>query len=103
MNRFYHDIVGPFWPPERRVIEEGYATLAFPFREIEPPEFRIEVRWALPQLVGYLETWSATQRFIETNDFNPITLIADELEKEWNGPDSVKLVVWPLTLRIGRV
>jgi hypothetical protein len=103
MNRFYHDIVGPFWPPERRVIEEGYATLPFPFAEIEPPPFRIEVRWSLPQLIGYLETWSATQRFIETNELNPLTLIADELESAWNGRDSAKLVVWPLTVRIGRV
>jgi SAM-dependent methyltransferase len=102
VNRFYHEIVGPFWPPERRVIEEGYATLAFPFREIESPRFRIEVRWSLAQLIGYLETWSATQRFIETNDLNPLTLIANELEKKWNGRNSLKLVVWPLTVRIGR-
>lgn len=103
VNRFYHDVVGPFWPPERRVIEDGYATLPFPFSEIEPPPFRIEVRWSLPQLIGYLETWSATQRFIETNELNPLTLIADELESAWNGRDSAKLVVWPLTVRIGRV
>jgi len=103
VNRFYHDIVGPFWPPERRVIEEGYTTLAFPFHEITPPAFRIEVRWGLPQLIGYLETWSATQRFIAANELDPVTLIADELGTAWNDGDSTKLVVWPLTLRIGRV
>lgn len=103
VNRFYHDIVGPFWPPERRVIEAGYATLPFPFEEIEAPPFRIEVRWSLPQLMGYLETWSATQRFIGTNKLNPLTLIADELESAWKESGSVKLVVWPLTVRIGRV
>src|SRR3954469_4766386 len=84
VNRFYHDIVGPFWPAERCVIEAGYATLPFPFRETEAPHFRIEVRWTLSQLVGYLETWSATRRFIEANKLNPLTLIADELESAWN-------------------
>jgi SAM-dependent methyltransferase len=103
VNRFYHDIVGPFWPPERRVIETGYATLPFPFQEIEAPAFRIEVHWTLPQLIGYLQTWSATQRYIEANGSNPLTLIADELEKAWNDPDAMKLIVWPLTVRIGRV
>jgi SAM-dependent methyltransferase len=103
VNRFYHHIVGPFWPPERRVIETGYATLPFPFQEIEAPAFRIEVHWTLPQLIGYLQTWSATQRYIEANGSNPLTLIADELEKAWNDPDAMKLIVWPLTVRIGRV
>src|SRR4051794_40044496 len=103
VNRFYHDIVGPFWPPERSVIEDGYGTLPFPFSQIEAPPFRIEVRWSLPQLIGYLETWSATRRFIEANERDPLALIDHELETAWKGRDSAKLVVWPLTVRVGRV
>jgi hypothetical protein len=24
IQRFYRDIVGPYWPPERRLVEDGY-------------------------------------------------------------------------------
>lgn len=100
VNHFYDDIVGPFWPPERRVIEEGYAKLPFPFSEIEAPQFQMEVRWSLPQLLGYLHTWSATQRFIETNGTDPLSLVQEDLETAWGDRD--QSVRWPLALRIGR-
>ena len=67
INHFYEEIVGPYWPPERRVIEKGYAHLAFPFAELDPPQFRMEAYWSLERLQGYLRTWSATQRFIAEN------------------------------------
>src|SRR6266404_1032291 len=67
INHFYEEIVGPYCPPERRVIEKGYAHLAFPFAELDPPQFRMEAYWSLEPLQGYLRTWSATQRFIAEN------------------------------------
>ena len=37
---------------------------AFPFEEIDAPAFQIEAEWTLEHLLGYLRTWSATQRFM---------------------------------------
>ena len=37
IQRLYTDIVGAYWPPERRHVEDGYRALAFPFDAIEPP------------------------------------------------------------------
>ena len=28
---FYSNVVGPYWPPERRLVEEGYRTIPFRF------------------------------------------------------------------------
>src|SRR5262249_24385836 len=39
---FYFNVVGPYWPPERKLVEEGYRTIPFPFEEIAPPHFRME-------------------------------------------------------------
>jgi hypothetical protein len=39
INGFYHDLLGTYWPPERKLIDEHYATLNFPFAEITPPAF----------------------------------------------------------------
>ena len=30
---FYYDEIGPFWPAESRLVDEGYRTLPFPFDE----------------------------------------------------------------------
>jgi SAM-dependent methyltransferase len=102
INRFYEEIVGPYWPPERRVIEKGYPHLAFPFAEMDPPQFRMEAYWSLERLLGYLRTWSATQRFIAENHKDPIAVIVSDLQDLWGGPEGARIIIWPLTIRVGR-
>ena len=63
INRYYYEVVGPFWPPER-VLVEKFEELPFPFFEIQTPSFEMIAQWNLEHLVGYLRSWSATQRFI---------------------------------------
>ena len=100
LRRFYSVTVGPYWPPERRHVEEGYRTLPFPFRELDAPEFAMEARWTLPQLLGYVGTWSATQRFRELVGRDPVPDLERDLGADWGG--SARRVRWPLTVRIGR-
>jgi SAM-dependent methyltransferase len=99
-RRYYHDIVGPFWPPERLLVEK-FEGLPFPFAEIKTPAFEMIAQWKLENLVGYLRSWSATQRFIAANDRDPLAEIADELRAAWGDPNQTRRVVWPLTLRVG--
>jgi len=103
VDRFYREIVGPYWPPERAHVDAGYRTLAFPFTGIAPPPFRMETHWTLDELVGYLETWSATQRYRKANGTNPLDQIRDPLAWAWGAPRAARTVVWPLHLRAGRV
>jgi SAM-dependent methyltransferase len=102
LTRFYTDVVGPYWPAERRHVEAGYRTLPFPYAELETPAFEMEERWSLPQLLGYLGTWSATQRFREVQGYDPVAQLADELAVSWGDPATVRLIRWPLSLRVGR-
>src|SRR5437773_6418592 len=51
VQEFYFNTVGPHWPPERKLVEEGYRTISYPFVEIAAPTFRMEVRWTLDQLL----------------------------------------------------
>jgi SAM-dependent methyltransferase len=100
VNRYYYEIVGPFWPPERELVE-NFADLPFPFHKIDPPEFEMTARWNLEQLMGYLRTWSATQRFIAANRRDPLEEIYDELRSAWGEAQQLHRVVWPVTLRVG--
>jgi ubiquinone/menaquinone biosynthesis C-methylase UbiE len=42
VQNFYANIVGPYWPPERKLVEEGYRTIPFPFIEMPPPAFHMK-------------------------------------------------------------
>jgi SAM-dependent methyltransferase len=101
VNRRYHDeVVGPFWPPERALIEK-FEELPFPFPEIQTPSFEMMAQWNLEHLLGYLRSWSATQRFIAENQRDPLEDIADELRDAWGDTEQARRVIWPLTLRVG--
>ena len=102
LQHFYHDVVGPYWPPERRLVEEGYRSLPFPFEEITPPEIAMTADWTLPELLGYLRTWSATTCYREATGRDPVQALAPELEGLWGPADVVRRVAWPLGMRVGR-
>lgn len=101
LSRFYHDIVGPYWDAERKYLDQMYRTIPFPFDEIETQHFENRFRWSFDQLIGYLETWSATQHYKEKNHQNPIDLVRNELKASWERGDHQ--VTFPLLLRIGRL
>jgi SAM-dependent methyltransferase len=99
---FYHEVIGPYWPPERRHIDEAYASIPFPFETIKPPLFEMSRSWSLQELGGYLSTWSATQRYMHDQGNNPVTPLLQQLETLWGSPETTKTVSWPLMLKIGR-
>ena len=101
--RYYADIVGADWPPERRLVEDAYKTLAFPFNEITPPMFHMIHHWHINQVLGYLGSWSATQRYQKRTGADPLDLIRGELMTAWGDSNATRVVTWPLHLRVGRV
>ncbi len=102
VNRFYHETVGPYWPPERTLVENGYRDFSFPFPELEVPPFAMSASWTLPDLLGYLRTWSASQRFQREKGHDPVATIEDALRQVWPNPTEPCLVRWPLVFRVGR-
>ncbi len=103
LEHFYTKVVGPYWPPERRYIEEEYRTIPFPFEEITAPGFVMTARWTLARLLGYLRTWSATWRYREVHGHDPVIALESKLAPLWGAADAARDVRWPLALRVGRV
>jgi SAM-dependent methyltransferase len=101
VNRYYHEVVGPFWPPERELVEQ-FANLSFPFHEIDAPQFEMTVQWNLDHLLGYLRTWSSTQRFIAAKGSDPLEQIMEELRSAWGKREQTRSVTWPLIVRVAR-
>jgi SAM-dependent methyltransferase len=101
-QEFYWNTVGPYWPPERRFVEAGYRGLAFPFAEVAPPSFNMEVHWERAHLLGYLRTWSATARYADDKGVDPVEALEERLAPLWVDAHSTRKVTWPLALRVGR-
>ena len=103
VRRLYGGIVGEYWPEERGEIERGYDHIEFPFPEERPPVFHMEKDWSLPDLVGYLRTWSATRRYQAARGHDPVALVEADLARAWDGPASLRRHArWPIQLRVGR-
>ena len=100
---YYKNVVGPYWPPERRYIDEKYQTLAFPFTELSTPSIHMQAEWDLSEFTGYLATWSAAQRFQKEHRRNPLDSVRGFLATGWGAPQARRTVRWLLHLRIGRV
>lgn len=99
----YHDnILNDYWLAENRLVENEYRDIPFPFERIETPAFTSEKMTDLDGVMGYLNTWSATQRFVERNGINPTEEVHKKLLKVWHD-GSEKNMVWKLALKVGRI
>jgi SAM-dependent methyltransferase len=103
IQHFYKDVIGPYWPPERRHVEEGYRGFDFPFAELTPPSMAITVQWQVEDLIGYADTWSAVRAAEKSLGQQPIAQFAQELRSAWGPPDHRRTIRFPLSFRIGRV
>jgi ubiquinone/menaquinone biosynthesis C-methylase UbiE len=101
IRNYYYTIIGKYWDEERKYLDENYATIPFPFDEIATDSFENYFTWSFDELMGYLETWSATQHYILKNNSNPLDIIRVELKSSWQKND--KKVTFPLLLRIGKL
>jgi SAM-dependent methyltransferase len=97
---FSRDVVGPYWPLERRHIDEAYRDLVLPFPLIDAPEFGMQTHWDSDAMLGYLDTWSAVRRCRARTGRDPLLLLAGPLTQAWG--DGTRDMSWPLTLRAGR-
>ncbi|WP_026917718.1 class I SAM-dependent methyltransferase [Gordonia shandongensis] len=100
-DRFYRDEIGPYWPPERRHVDDGYASLDFPLDRLDAPSATITRSWTHAEFIGYLETWSATRRARAAGAGETVDRSARELSELWG--TGRRRVRWPVTTVMGRV
>jgi len=103
IDDFYSRRLAGYWPEERNYIDEHYASIPFPFREIDPPKFEMTCRWNLDHLLGYLRPWSAVARFCSATNVDPVEALEPTLFSCWGDRGDFKKVVWPLFLRVGKL
>jgi SAM-dependent methyltransferase len=98
---FYTQYLGGYWAPQIRYVDDLYRTIPFPFDEEPSPEFAMTTDWELENLVGFLQSWSATQRFLEENGYSPVDDMRPALAEAWDQPGE-RQVRWSVFVRVGR-
>lgn len=101
IHTLYRTILGPFWDPERRYLDEKYQTIPFPYQEVLTESFENRLVWDFQQLEGYLQTWSGVQHYKKKNGVDPLSFIREDLQKAWQEHDHS--VCFPLLLRLGKL
>lgn len=97
---FYRNVTGPYWPRERRHVEEGYASLPFPFEEWPAPSFFLQTCWSVDEALGYLGTWSSVVRYRRLRGRDPVALVEPLLRQAWGSGE--RTLRWQIHLRAGR-
>ena len=100
--KYFYNTVGEFWPPERKFVENRYENIPFPFYKLPSPSFRMTAKWTIDQFIGYICTWSAVKRYMDTKGTDPVESLKEELTGLWDNSSGIMDVYWPLTVMIGK-
>lgn len=98
----YSDVLGAFWAQDRRLVEEGYSFVPWPFDEQPFPNVPMAATWTFEQLLGYLRTWSAAHSYLKARGHDAIAECEPALRDAW-GREANREITFPLMGRIGRI
>lgn len=97
----FYDSINSSWPPERKLIDNQYKTIPFPFTEIKSPQILMQKEWTINQLIGYLLTWSSTQKFINDQGQNMMFNKLETIINSVSSAEKLITITWPIYWRIG--
>ena len=96
------DEIEAYWPPQRTLIDEAYAHFPWPFARVETPALELEVQWTLPRMLAYFSSYSATKRYIDAHDRDPVAAHTAAIAAAWGDPASARTLRWPLFVHARR-
>ena len=102
LGRFYDHVVGPYFDPRARLVDEGYENLELPGEPLAPPPFFASVRWNLENTLDFVRSWSGTEALRSCSGRDPVAALAPEVAAAF-GDTRVRELRFPLYLRVHRL
>ncbi|KAH9679898.1 methyltransferase 11 domain-containing protein [Citrus sinensis] len=108
---FYTVDSDPFWEPQRKLVDNKYMTIDFPFEPVDGADstgpfdrFVIEKTMDLEGYFSYIRSWSAYQTAKDKGVELLTENVIENFRRAWNEDgQSRKVVRFPIYLRIGKV
>jgi SAM-dependent methyltransferase len=101
-NRALQDDIRRYWPPERALVDDGYAGFDWPFEPVPVPKFEMRAEWPLERLLGYFSSYSASRRCLDATGIDPLARHAAALRAAWPDARAPVPVRWPLFVHARR-
>ena len=92
--------VDEYWPAERTIVDAAYADIEPPGRTLATPELHMQAEWTAEQMLDYIATWSANERYRKATGEDPLQRFAMRLRRAWGG--GPRRVRWPVHLTVAR-
>lgn len=102
LQRFSKDFMRDYWPADRKLVDELYSTIEFPFALLPAPNITMTRLWTLAQLAGYMRSWSSTTRYIERHGGDPVAEVEREMRVLSPHPNAPLAITWPFRVFAGR-
>lgn len=101
-ERYYHsEKVGDYWPPGREHVDCLYESIQPPFECLLNKQLSLNLEWGVEHFLGYLSSWSATQKYREKKGNDPVAEVRPELSEIWG--EGNRQITWPLALKLYRI
>jgi SAM-dependent methyltransferase len=101
IDHYYKVTTAAYWPKGREHVDNFYRDLVWPWPEVAAPAMDMVMEWTRDELLGYIGTWSATQRLTAAVGPGPYAELCEAVAREW--PDGERRPVrWPLAIRLAR-
>jgi SAM-dependent methyltransferase len=101
--RLHDKILATHWEPERKLVGAAHLLIPLPFASEDNPTFEMRMDMTLSDFLGYLGTWSGVKTATRATGRNPVDDLAEDFRSAWGDENSLRKVVWPLTVRLGPV
>lgn len=101
VHHFQYTQLNGFWPAGREYVDDEYRSLPFPWPAVVTPRFEMTAHWTRDQLLGYISSWSAVERYRRTTGTDPLPGLEAQTKDIWRDASDVRTIRWPLFVRAG--
>ncbi len=98
----HNDLLKDYWAPQIGILTDRYRKIPFPFEPVQPPGFSINQALTFDQLIGYMVSWSATQKYLKEKGEDELQRVFGEIKQAWGDLTQMKPVRWEIFMRVGR-
>lgn len=97
----FYDFVQPYWPDDRKFVDEGYARIQAPYKLLAEQQFAIKRNLSFNQFRQYLSTWSSVKNLREGGKQDDLNDAFEQLQNNWiKYCQTVSMAISPIFIKI---